>query len=147
MSTLADGSSKLKTDPIFEALGTIDEANSAIGLVLAVTSDQSLVPILTIVQDDLISLGSQLASGTATISQTDVEKLQDWSDQVSADLPELTSFIRPGGKLAAAHLHLARTIVRRAERAVWRVQPAGPVLSYLNRLSDLLFVLARAIKD
>ena len=148
---LGDGSRVAKDSLRVEAYGTVDEANSAIGLVLA--EDSVTEPIrrcLTEVQHDLFDLGGELCiPGHAAIEQSFVTRLENQLDGFNADLPMLKDFILPGGGRAAAACHLARTIVRRAERrvgALRRAETVRPeVLRYLNRLSDLLFVVARRL--
>ncbi len=148
---LGDGSRIPKDSPRVEAYGTVDEANSAIGVILA----HGVVPdevrhCLTEVQHDLFELGGELCiPGHSAVKQEFVDRLERDLDTFNADLPRLKEFILPGGGQAAAACHLARTIVRRAER---RTQTLGEVedvraevIRYLNRLSDLLFVVARVL--
>lgn len=148
---LGDGTRVPKTHPRIEAHGTIDEANSAIGLVLAVAGiPDSLRLLLTRIQHELFDLGSELAvPGYRAVSQQHVDALEQALDALNADLPPLKEFILPSGGAATAACHVARTIVRRAERAVWKVAEsealAPEVATYLNRLSDLLFVVARVL--
>jgi cob(I)alamin adenosyltransferase len=148
---LVDGTRVPKEHLRVEAYGTVDEANSAIGLVLAALDLPAAVrDCLTGVQHDLFDLGGELCMpGHRVIVAADVERLEQSLDGFNADLPPLKDFILPGGGPAAAHCHLARTITRRAERRVWalaRVEPvAAEVSRYLNRLSDLLFVIARVL--
>ena len=158
---LASGAPVLKFDPRVHAYGEVDETNACIGLVRRHTgADTVLDPILARIQNDLFDLGADLATpersgegqaqGLALrIVEAQVERLEREIDQLNAELSPLTSFILPGGSAAAAALHLARTVSRRAERsAVALSQQEGevvgaPALKYLNRLSDLLFVAAR----
>ena len=148
---LGDGSRTAKDSARVEAYGTVDEANSAIGLVLA--SDDVPVAVrscLTEVQHDLFELGSELCiPGYAAITEDFIERLENELDGFNADLPRLKEFILPGGSPAAAACHLARTIVRRAERRVYTLSRDEDVraeaVKYLNRLSDLLFVVARVL--
>lgn len=148
---LGDGTRVAKDSLRVEAYGTVDEANSAIGLVLAQDSVPSaLRHCLTEVQHDLFELGGELCiPGHTAIEQSFVSRLENKLDEFNADLPPLKEFILPGGGHAAAACHLARTIVRRAERRVGALQRAEPVrpevVRYLNRLSDLLFVVARRL--
>jgi cob(I)alamin adenosyltransferase len=134
-----------------EAYGTVDEANSAIGVVLATPGlPAPVLECLTSVQHDLFDLGGELCMpGYRVIVPGDVERLEQALDAFNADLPPLKDFILPGGGPAAAACHLARTVARRAERRVWalaRVEQVAPeVPQYLNRLSDLLFVIARVL--
>lgn len=148
---LGDGSRVKKDSVRVEAYGTVDEANSAIGMVLA----SNLIPddirvCLTEVQHDLFELGGELCiPGHAAIDDQLISRLEHDLDGFNADLPALKDFILPGGGHAAAACHLARTIVRRAERRVSTLRTQEPVreeaLRYLNRLSDLLFVIARVL--
>ena len=148
---LGDGSRTSKDSARVEAYGTVDEANSAIGMVLATTAVPDDVRLcLTEVQHDLFELGGELCiPGHVAITNDFIERLEDQLDQFNGDLPRLKEFILPGGGHAAAACHLARTIVRRAERRTYtlaNVEDVRPeVVKYLNRLSDLLFVLARVI--
>jgi len=148
---LGDGSRIDKDSLRVEAFGTVDEANSAIGLVLAAESvPDDVRRCLTVVQHDLFELGGELCiPGHVAIEDSFVERLEAELDQLNADLPALKEFILPGGGNAAAACHLARTIVRRAERRVSGLKKEEPVrdevLRYLNRLSDLLFVVARVL--
>lgn len=148
---LGDGSRVAKDNLRVEAYGTIDEANSAIGVVLACeTVPDGIRGTLTEIQHDLFELGGELClPGYAAISAEFVARLEAELDKLNAELPALEEFILPGGSVAAAHCHLARTIVRRAERVITSLAAEETVrpelLMYLNRLSDLLFVAARAI--
>lgn len=148
---LGDGSRTEKDSLRVSAYGTVDEANSAIGIVLSVDA----VPIeirdcLVAVQHDLFDLGGELCiPGHAAVEQEFIDRLESDLDRFNADLPPLKDFILPGGGPAASACHLARTIVRRAEREVTSLRRQEPVrdevLRYLNRLSDLLFVSARVL--
>lgn len=147
---LGDGSRVGKDDARVAAFGTVDEANSALGLLLATTLPDDLRSLLASVQHTLFDLGGELCiPGHAVIEEADVTTLEQWLDHYNQTLPALREFILPGGGEAAARCHLARTIVRRAERetvALSRVASVRPqALHYLNRLSDLLFVLARVL--
>ena len=148
---LGDGSRVAKDSLRVEAYGTVDEANSAIGVVLACDSVPDKVRhVLTEVQHDLFELGGELCiPGNSAVTETFIDRLEDELDALNADLPALEDFILPGGGRAAAACHLARTIVRRAERRVASLAGAEAlrpeVLRYLNRLSDLLFVIARVL--
>ncbi len=148
---LGDGSRTSKDSARVEAYGTVDEANSAIGMVLAAATVPDAVRLcLTEVQHDLFELGGELCiPGHVAITNTFIERLENQLDQFNDDLPRLKEFILPGGGQAAAACHLARTIVRRAERRTYtlaNVEDVRPeVVKYLNRLSDLLFVVARVI--
>ncbi|MGH8212806.1 MAG: cob(I)yrinic acid a,c-diamide adenosyltransferase [Rhodanobacteraceae bacterium] len=148
---LGDGTRTPKDSARVEAYGTVDELNSALGVLLAVP-DLPLPAIETLnqVQHDLFDLGGELCiPGMAMIEDTDIARLEATLDQFNADLPPLKEFILPGGGMAAAHCHVARTICRRAERRVVTLSREEAVrpqaLHYLNRLSDLLFVLARVL--
>jgi cob(I)alamin adenosyltransferase len=148
---LGDGTRIPKDDPRVEAFGTVDEANSAVGMVLAVPGlPGEISDCLTRVQHDLFDLGGELCMpGFTAITPGYVARLERELDGYNAALPYLKDFILPGGGPAAAACHLARTITRRAERRVWtlaRRETVNPdAARYLNRLSDLLFVLARVI--
>ncbi len=148
---LGDGSRTSKDSARVEAYGTVDEANSAIGLVLAGDAVPDKVrECLTEVQHDLFELGGELCiPGHAAITQTFIDRLEADLDGFNADLPRLKEFILPGGGRSAAACHLARTIVRRAERRVITLAESETVrpesIRYLNRLSDLLFVVARVL--
>jgi cob(I)alamin adenosyltransferase len=154
---LVDGSRRAKHDARMAAIGEVDEVNSALGLAaLAVPAEVGAE--LTRIQNDLFDLGADLATPGADFEPGEmtlrvVPGQVDWLEQAidarNAALPPLTSFILPGGSEAAARVHLARAITRRAERAAVALAAAEPVnpsaLAYLNRLSDYLFVLARAL--
>ncbi len=148
---LGDGSRVAKDCARVEAFGTVDEANSAIGVVLAVASvPPDIRECLVDVQHDLFELGGELCiPGHSAVTQAYVERLESQLDGLNKDLPALKDFILPGGGEAAAACHLARTVVRRAERrsntlaSNETVRPE--VIQYLNRLSDLLFVIARVL--
>ena len=153
---LADGGRRAKDDARVAAYGTVDEANSVIGLVRLHTAGADLDRALARIQNDLFDVGADLATPgddfgpeTKSLRATDgqVARLEAEIDAMNADLAPLTSFILPGGTAAAAYLHLARTTVRRAERlavTAARTEPVNPAaIRYLNRLSDHLFVAAR----
>ncbi len=147
---LGDGSRVAKDSARVASYGTVDELNSAIGLVLAVEIPEPVREVLTQVQHDLFDLGGELCiPGMAMVHAADIERLERVLDGFNEDLPPLKDFILPGGGLAAAHCHLARTICRRAEREVVtlsRLEEVRPEAThYLNRLSDLLFVIARVL--
>ena len=148
---LGDGTRTNKDSLRVEAYGTIDEANSAIGLILSIKSlPPDIRGCLTEVQHDLFELGGELCiPGHMAITNSFVTRLEERLDFWNADLPPLKDFILPGGGPAAAACHLARTIVRRAERKVSTLTREEDVrhepLRYLNRLSDLLFVIARML--
>lgn len=151
-----------KDDPRLEAYGTVDELNSFVGVAasaLAQADQVDLVGWLQIVQSDLFDVGGELATpdleerirkGQAVgprVSDEDVAKLEGWIDAMDAELQPLVRFILPGGTPAASHLHVARTVCRRAERRVLAhardAEVAPTVIRYLNRLSDCLFTMAR----
>jgi len=148
---LGDGQRVAKDDARVEAYGTVDELNSAIALVLAAPSLPARVAgILTEVQHDLFDLGGELCiPGARAIQAAQVTHLEEVLDAFNEELPPLKEFILPGGGAAAAACHLARTIARRAERRAWSLAQKEPLsmdlTNYLNRLSDLLFVLARVL--
>jgi cob(I)alamin adenosyltransferase len=148
---LGDGMRVPKEHLRVEAYGTVDEANSAIGVVLAIPDlPADVVNCLTAVQHQLFDLGGELClPGHRAITGEDVTQLEQMLDRFNEPLPPLKDFILPGAGRAAAACHLARTIARRAERRVWslaRVESVAPeVPQYLNRLSDLLFVIARVL--
>ena len=147
---LGDGSRVAKDSARVNAYGTVDEANSAIGLLLAAALPDEVRELLTAIQHQLFDLGGELCiPGHAAIEDADVDRLEKHLDRYNADLPALKDFILPGGGEAAARCHLARTIVRRAERETVTLSHHDSVrpqaVRYLNRLSDLLFVLARVL--
>ena len=152
-TSLGDGSRVSKLDGRIEAFGTVDELNAALGVVLAGDVPDELRGVLARVQNELFDVGADLSvpaavEGRLRVDQSLVDRLEHDCDRFNADLPELRSFVLPGGTEAAARLHVGRTICRRAERDVLRAakeHELGPLVAvYLNRLSDLLFVLARA---
>jgi cob(I)alamin adenosyltransferase len=147
---LADGRRVPKTHARIDALGDVDELNSAIGIVLSHAGGTLVGAILAQVQHRLFDLGAEIAvPGSAKLSDEDVAAIDAAVEQLNAALPPLREFLLPGGSPATAHCHLARAICRRAERALWRVHAEEPInaagLRYLNRLSDLLFVAARTL--
>lgn len=169
---LSDMSVTRKTDPRVQAYGDVDEANSAIGIALAAGLLDRVREVLTVVQNELFDLGADLSNPVAPdpeypplrIIQPSIDRLEGWCDEFNAEVPALDSFILPGGSLGAAHLHLARTITRRAERQAWAAADAyglsadagvidaahtgeiNPLaITYLNRLSDLLFIFTRVV--
>ncbi|HVC02810.1 MAG TPA: cob(I)yrinic acid a,c-diamide adenosyltransferase [Steroidobacteraceae bacterium] len=150
-TALGDGSRVPKDHLRVEAYGTVDEANSTVGMVLAVPGlPEPVRRCLTQVQHDLFDLGAELCIPThRVIGAAHVARLEAELDAFNAALPPLKEFILPGGGPAAAACHLARTVCRRAERRGWSLareeSVAAEALIYLNRLSDLLFVLARII--
>ena len=151
---LGDGTRVAKDSARVAAYGTVDEANSAIGLLLATPlpapQGESIAALLTTIQHQLFDLGGELCiPGHAAIQEADVTALETQLDAFNDPLPPLKDFILPGGGEAAARCHLARTIVRRAERETVTLARHDAVrpeaIRYLNRLSDLLFVLARVL--
>ena len=170
---LSDLSPVSKTDPRVAAYGDVDEANSAIGIALAAGGlPDEVAAVLRTVQNEMFDVGADLSTPLRAptsanplpelrITQEYIDRLEGWCDLFGNPLPNLKSFILPGGSPAAAQLHLARTVVRRAERTAWAaVQAYGtdavadpqlpggvstPAITYLNRLSDLLFILTRVV--
>ena len=148
---LGDGSRVAKDDARVEAYGTVDELNCAIGMILSVPElPQAVAAQLTEVQHDLFDLGGELCiPGSRAIKPEQVTHLEESLDVFNEDLPPLKEFILPGGGPAAAACHLARTIARRAERRAWTLAKketvSADLTNYLNRLSDLLFVIARVL--
>jgi cob(I)alamin adenosyltransferase len=152
-TSLGDGSRVSKLDCRIGAFGTVDELNSALGLVLAGDLPDAMREPLERVQNELFDVGADLSvpwgvTDRLRVGQPLIDRLEDLCDAFNAELPELRSFVLPGGSETAARLHVARTICRRAEREVLlgaqEVDLNPLVLAYLNRLSDLLFILARA---
>ena len=160
---LVSGPRRLKHDLRVEAYGTVDETNSAVGLArLHSGALPVLDAMLARIQNDLFDLGADLSTPQTDeppayeplrIVETQVERLEADIDRLNADLQPLKSFVLPAGSAAAAHLHLARTVARRAERLMVALSNtegetvAAPALKYINRLSDLLFVAARFAND
>ena len=147
---LADGSRVAKDAPRIEAIGAVDELNSAIGVLLAEDLPGEVRDCLSGVQHDLFDLGGELSvPGHTLMSEAHSTRLEDALDAFNAGLPALKDFILPAGSRAASLAHVARTVCRRAERALVALSKtdplAPPLLQYLNRLSDLLFVLARVL--
>jgi len=147
---LGDGTRVAKDSARVASYGTVDELNSVIGVVLAQEIPPAVREALTQVQHDLFDLGGELCiPGMAMIHAGDIDRLETTLDGFNADLPPLKDFILPGGGAAAAHCHVARTVCRRAEREVVALARTETVraeaIRYLNRLSDLLFVLARVL--
>ena len=151
---LVDGSRTPKSSALIAAIGDVDEANSAIGVAIATLEKGAIAAALTRFQNDLFDLGADLATpegieGALRITPAQVTAVEDAIDVLNADLAPLTSFVLPGGSASAAALHLARAIVRRAERsavAAGAEVALNPLaLAYLNRLSDHLFVVARVL--
>jgi cob(I)alamin adenosyltransferase len=150
MTGLADGSRISKDAPRIEAIGAVDELNSALGVLLAEPLPDPIRKCLDNVQNDLFDIGGELSvPGHPIVSAAHVERLERELDGFNAGLPPLKDFILPAGSRSAALAHVARTVCRRAERrlaTLARKQKAAPAMqAYLNRLSDLLFVLAREL--
>lgn len=155
-TSLFGGQRVPKDDPRLKAYGTVDELNSILGIAITETKSDEIKEILIEVQNDLFTLGSDLATPTdkenrnfviPRVNKGQIEKLETFIDSIEYKLPELRNFILPGGTKAASFLHLARTVCRRGEREAVTLSGKvdigiNPVI-YLNRLSDLLFVLAR----
>jgi len=151
---LVDGSRVSKASQRMAAIGEVDEANAAIGVAMAAVDDAVLTNRLLDIQNDLFDLGADVATpgqvdGALRIVASQVERLEREIDDMNAELEPLTSFILPSGPPGVAALHLARSVVRRAERAAVALNEAEPLnpqlLAYLNRLSDHLFVAARYV--
>jgi cob(I)alamin adenosyltransferase len=155
---LSDFSRVSKNDPRLEAYADCDEANAAIGVAVSLGApDERVLAVLRQVQNDLFDAGADLSTPVVEnpeypplrITQDYVDRLETWCDEFNEPLPALNSFILPGGTPLSALLHVARTVARRAERTAWRAVDAhGDSISplpakYLNRLSDLLFILSR----
>ena len=143
-----------KSHPRIMAYGTVDEANATIGVVLTNTLDDDITEILSQIQNDLFVLGSDLSNQNLNdlknrISIKNVETLEEAIDKFESELPPITNFILPGGNIAAAQIHQVRTIVRRAETLVVQLSDKDEInsncIKYLNRLSDLMFVMGRLI--
>lgn len=147
---LGDGSRVRKDSARVTAYGTVDELNSVLGMLLSHEVPEAMRDVLTQVQHDLFDLGGELCiPGMAMVFDADIQRLEDVLDGFNAELPPLKDFILPGGGIAASTCHLARTVCRRAEREVVTLAQLETVrpeaTRYLNRLSDLLFVLARVL--
>ncbi len=156
-TSLYGGERVAKFSQRVEAYGTVDECNSAIGMARAVLEDTEINTVLAEIQNALFDVGADLATPIGSkyeknltrIDNQDVTRLENFIDQYQLECPEWTNFIHPGGTPASAALHLARTIARRAEREVLRLESEEPsnhdVVLYLNRLSDFLFILSRVV--
>lgn len=164
---LSDASETTKTDPRVEAYGQVDEANAILGIITARGDlPEPVLAALRHIQNELFDVGADLSTPVVAdppweplrVVQPSIDRLEGWCDEFGDELPDLRSFILPGGSETAAFCHLARTVVRRAERAAWRAVEAygtGPrhderpggvnplALAYLNRLSDLMFIVSR----
>jgi cob(I)alamin adenosyltransferase len=155
-TALLGGTRVSKADPRVTAYGEVDEVNAWLGLVRAGALDVELAAMIERIQRDLFAIGARLADPTGTVANRvqkaavtgeDIARLEEWIDRLETELAPLRRFILAGGSPSGASLHVARTVCRRAERAVvslGREQVENEVLIYLNRLSDLLFVMARA---
>ena len=156
-TSLFDNSRVSKADARVDAYGEVDEVNACLGVARSAVVDPDVDALIEALQKDLFAIGARLADPSARIAarvtkaavaEADVERLEQAIDRLEAELPPLTRFILPGGSPAGAALHLARTVCRRAERrvvALGSAQVEPIVIVYLNRLSDLLFVAARAV--
>lgn len=147
---LGDGSRVAKDDARIAAIGDVDELNSQIGLLLCETLPDDVREALTVIQHDLFDLGGELCiPGHTMLGDAHLARIDGWLAQYNADLPPLKEFILPGGTRAAALAHVCRTVCRRAERSIVALGNAQPLEAaprrYVNRLSDLLFVLARVL--
>ena len=152
-TSLFGGTTIPKNSVRIHAYGTVDELNSVLGIALSNPVSRRGSDILNDIQEQLFVLGADLAtlpskkSKIERIGSTQIKQLENWIDELDEQLPDLTSFILPGGSAQGATLHLARTVCRRAERHTVELKASEPVsddaVIYLNRLSDLLFVLAR----
>jgi cob(I)alamin adenosyltransferase len=155
---LGDMSETTKTDPRLRAYADVDETNAHLGLALAASAlEEDVVAVLTHVQNDLFDVGADFCTPVVEdpefpplrIEQDYVDRLEAWCDHYNDQLPNLRSFILNGGTVGGAHLHVARTVCRRAERSAWAAHEEYAesmnvlAITYLNRLSDLLFILAR----
>ena len=143
-----------KSHPRIMAYGTVDEANAAIGIVLTNSLDDDVSQLLSQIQNDLFLLGSDLSNQNLNdlknrVSLDMIEKIERSIDTFESELPPITNFILPGGNIAAAQIHQVRTIVRRAETLVVKLSDKNEInsnsIKYLNRLSDLMFVIGRLI--
>jgi cob(I)alamin adenosyltransferase len=154
---LFDGQRVPKSDARVDAYGEVDELNAALGIVLTEPLDADVAEMLRAIQRDLFALGGRLADpshrianrvGKVVLAPADIARLEEWIDRLEADLPPLRRFILPGGTRAGAYLHQARTICRRSERRIVLIGPDAlepELIAYVNRLSDFLFVAARAV--
>jgi len=153
-AVLVGGSRVSKASERMAAIGNVDEANASVGMAIALLQDESLGEKLRRIQNELFDLGADIATpgkveGALRVTAGQVERLENEIDEMNADLEPLRSFILPGGSAEVAALHLARTVIRRAERSAVALSEAEQInpsaLAYLNRLSDLLFVAARFV--
>jgi cob(I)alamin adenosyltransferase len=156
-TSLFDNSRVSKADPRVDAYGEVDEVNACLGAALAAGMSPDIAAVLTSIQKDLFAVGARLADPAtriaervtkAAVTSQQIELLEATIDRLETELPPLRRFILPGGSPAGSFLHLARTVCRRAERRVVGLGPDAvepDVIVYLNRLSDLLFVMARVV--
>jgi cob(I)alamin adenosyltransferase len=156
-TALFDGTRVRKSDGRVAAYGDVDELNAWLGLVRASGPDEDITEMIVRIQRDLFALGARLADPShriadrvtkAAVTPEDITRLESWIDALEAELPRLRKFILAGGTPAGASLHVARTTCRRAERAIAALDPDSlepELLTYVNRLSDLLFVMARVV--
>ena len=155
-TSLVGGFRVPKTHPRLEAYGTIDELNSFIGLLIEEVEDEDTCELLLFIQSKLFTLGSYLATDPtkteyrieSRITEESIRRIEDVIDLIDGGLPKMTAFVLPGGSRSAALAHVCRTVCRRAERNIYHVAEVvgeieEPVLMFMNRLSDLLFVIAR----
>tara|TARA_B100000953_G_scaffold173300_1_gene142818 strand:+ start:9039 stop:9599 length:561 start_codon:yes stop_codon:yes gene_type:complete len=152
MTELSDHKRVDKSDTRIEAMGDIDELNSIIGLLIANDVSKNISSYLLNIQHRLFDIGAELAiPGNIIISQESIEKLEELIDNFNSELPALKEFVLPGGSLSASICHVARTVCRRSERTLVRLARTesfnSETLRYINRLSDLLFVFARALNQ
>ena len=151
-TSLIGGARVSKNNIRIEACGNVDETNTIIGLAIC-SANAEINKILLIIQNDLFDLGADIANpksednGSLRIVKNQIDRLEKDIDEINSNLGELSSFVLPGGSLAASYLHLARAVCRRSERSLVKLMKSEKInilcLKYLNRLSDLLFVLAR----
>jgi cob(I)alamin adenosyltransferase len=158
-TSLFDNSRVSKADARVDAYGDVDELNACLGAVRAAGVDADIADLLASIQKELFAVGARLADPSsriagrvtkAAVTDADISRLEEAIDRLEAGLPPLRKFILPGGSGAGSQLHLARTVCRRAERRVVGLGAGAveaPVIVYLNRLSDLLFVMARAVNQ
>jgi len=147
---LGDGTRTTKDSPRIEAIGAVDELNATIGVLLAETLPEDIADCLIEVQHDLFDLGGELSiPGYSAVRDTHVDRIEQAIGRLNGDLAPLKEFVLPGGSRAASLAHVARTVCRRAERALVHLGAStavsDPVRRYVNRLSDLLFVLSRVL--
>lgn len=147
---LGDGSRIDKDSSRIEAIGSVDELNSCIGIIMACDIPDDISSLFTDIQHDLFDIGGELSiPRRRSLNDTDIYRLEDVLDNLNEKLPSLEEFILPSGGQAASHCHLARSICRRAERRIFSLSHEEDIntasLRYLNRLSDLLFVIARTL--